>query len=41
MFKSLLAQQPQCTMERKRPTVPLGWVCPFTHRCADDCKQYN
>ena len=25
-----LVQQPQRTMQRRRPTMPLGRVCPFT-----------
>ena len=29
---SCSAEQPLRPMERKRPTVPLVWVCPFTHR---------
>ena len=32
MPKPLLAQKPQHSRERKRPTVPLGRLCPFTHR---------
>ena len=32
MPKPLLTQQPQHTMEIKRPTVPLGLVYPLTHR---------
>ena len=32
MPKPMLAQQPQLRRERKRPTEPLGRLCPFTHR---------
>ena len=32
MFRPLLAKHLQHTMERKRLTVPLGRLCPFTPR---------
>ena len=39
MPKPLLSQQPQRSRERKRPTVPLGGLCPHTGCAAGGAKE--